>query len=573
MLVGYDGKASEMVQAPYVSNQKRGSTSVQDCGPSYRHISKVWENRTCSGRDGLCWDVLNDTYISHPTWASEDTGFVAAKKNQYEEALHRVEEERYDYDLNIEANLNTIALLEPIAKKISIMSAEEKTSFRLSPGLGSPSQTIYQRIMKKIYGPQKGLEMIDLLHNNPAQTVPIVLRRLKQKDDEWKRAQREWNKIWREVERKNYWKSLDYQGIQFKVTDRKCMTTRLLVSQAESLRAQQSQPHDTSSKKLRMIPQFIFPFTDLSVFKDVARLLYFYLDRQPVYNPEDCTSMREFLNTMIPMFFEVHDVEPSTIEDIGDIVRDDVADDDVLSVQSDDTKSTSTPTRTSKKPSRRGRNPLNDVDVRLKDVLTRNINSSKKKKGSRSTSSDDDDDEDEDDDEEEDESGSQTNGLMDVDEDEENEGGDEDEDDDEDEEEDDENDGGDEDEEEEEMNRSGRPRRRATRTSNRRHREAMKKSQRNRNKKSNGLNNPKVATLASLIEKGKPMDSALLNRTYNFFGDNGFYCFFRLYQILYERLYKMKILDMEFRNSPEKVRKAREEARDLGITPKRFKGK
>lgn len=53
-----------------------------------------WQNQPCSGRDQLCWEVLNDEYVSHPIWASEDSGFVASKKNQYEEAMHRCEEER-----------------------------------------------------------------------------------------------------------------------------------------------------------------------------------------------------------------------------------------------------------------------------------------------------------------------------------------------------------------------------------------------------------------------------------------------------------------------------------------------
>lgn len=95
-LVGYDGTDDVIENVPAVPTHQRKQSvgTAMLCGPSYRHIPKAWENRTCSGRDALCWDVLNDTYVSHPTWASEDTGFVAAKKNQYEEALHRVEEER-----------------------------------------------------------------------------------------------------------------------------------------------------------------------------------------------------------------------------------------------------------------------------------------------------------------------------------------------------------------------------------------------------------------------------------------------------------------------------------------------
>ncbi|KAF1805262.1 Sin3 family co-repressor-domain-containing protein, partial [Mucor lusitanicus] len=462
-LVGYDGTDQVIENTPRMQPVTKNAGG---CGPSYRHVPKAWQNRTCSGRDALCWDVLNDTYISHPTWASEDTGYVASKKNQYEEALHRVEEERYDYDLNIEANLNTIALLEPIAKKISIMTAEEKSSFRLSPGLGSPSRTIYQRIMKKIYA-SKGLEMIDLLHNNPAQTVPIVLKRLKQKDDEWKRAQREWNKIWREVEVKNYWKSLDYQGITFKLTDRKAMTTRSLVAEAED------------AKEAHKEDKFQFEFPDAAVFKDVSRLVYFYLDRQPVYNPEDCASMRVFMNTMIPLFFNVNDVEPSTV-DSADIVMEEILDDDASSVQSDNevkTTATSTARATNRRP-RRARGQLNDDDGLLKDVLTRNI---KKKKPGRSTSS-------------------------------------------------------------------------------------KKKAQ------TTATTPPKMTTLASLIEKEKSLEPEN-QKTYNFYGDSGFYCFFRLYRILYDRLCKMKALDAEFRANPEKARKAHKEARDLGITPKGFKGK
>jgi len=80
-------------------------------------------------------EVLNDDWVCNPVYVSE-TGFVSHKKTPFEEALYRVEEERYEFDLNIEANLHTIALLEPIAKKLQTMSNEERIKFRLEPGLG-----------------------------------------------------------------------------------------------------------------------------------------------------------------------------------------------------------------------------------------------------------------------------------------------------------------------------------------------------------------------------------------------------------------------------------------------------
>ena len=76
------------------------------------------------------------------------------------------------------------------------------------------------RSIERIYG-DKGPEVIEALYSNPQGTVPIILKRMKQKDQEWCRAKREWNKIWREVNEKNYYKSLDHQSYFFKQNDRK----------------------------------------------------------------------------------------------------------------------------------------------------------------------------------------------------------------------------------------------------------------------------------------------------------------------------------------------------------------
>lgn len=93
--------------------------------------------------------------------------------------------------------------------RISLMTPEEKAAFRLKPGLGGQSSSFYERIIKKIYGRDHGLEAIQALYDSPAIAAPIILNRLKQKDEEWKRALREWNKVWREVDAKNYYRSLD----------------------------------------------------------------------------------------------------------------------------------------------------------------------------------------------------------------------------------------------------------------------------------------------------------------------------------------------------------------------------
>jgi paired amphipathic helix protein Sin3a len=144
--------------------------------------------KPCSGRDEMCHAVLNDDWASHPTWASEDSGFVAHRKNQFEEGLHRIEEERHDYDFNIEANAKVIQLLEPIGQTLLAMDPTDRENFRMPLGLGGQSQAIYKRVLKKIYG-DKGPEVAADLFRDPGAVLPVVLARLKQKDEEWRFTQ------------------------------------------------------------------------------------------------------------------------------------------------------------------------------------------------------------------------------------------------------------------------------------------------------------------------------------------------------------------------------------------------
>lgn len=302
-MVHYTGTDEIFENSPAITRPKIDLSSYPAVGPSYRQLPKSETLLPCSGRDDMCWEVLNDIYVSHPTWASEDAGFVTHKKNQYEEALHKIEEERYEYDLNIEANLRTISLLEPIAQRISTMSDEDRRHFRLPPGLGGQSIAIYQKVIKKIYDKSRGQEVIEQLHDNPVVAVPIVLKRLKQKDEEWKRAQREWNKVWRETEGKNYYKSLDHQGTFFKAADKKVMTVRNMVSEIETLAKTQDEarinPH---TPKPRFQYEFSFERHDICL--DIQRLLDSQISRLNVSTTEK-DKMTQFNHNFIPIFFGI----------------------------------------------------------------------------------------------------------------------------------------------------------------------------------------------------------------------------------------------------------------------------
>ena len=59
--------------------------------------------------------------------------------------------------------------------------------------------------------------------------------RLKSKDEEWRKAQRRFHKIWREQSEKFYLKSLDHQSLTFKQTDLKHIKSKQLINAIEML--------------------------------------------------------------------------------------------------------------------------------------------------------------------------------------------------------------------------------------------------------------------------------------------------------------------------------------------------
>lgn len=331
----------ENVPAPL--REKVDLSTCKVYGASYRKLPKSEVELACSGRDPMCWEVLNDSWVSHPTWASEGEGFNPHKKNPYEDALYRSEEERHEYDYHIEANLRTIALLEPIAARISTMDNEEKVAFRLKPGLGGQSKSIYQRVIKKVYGREQGLEVINALHDTPCVAVPIVLHRLKQKDEEWKRAQREWNKVWREVDARNYYKSLDHQGVNFKASDKKSITAKAFVAEIEARKIQQQQRRLTLDPTLpRPKPrhQLVYVMDDMTVLTDVLKLAFSFLDRSTgSYSSNDRERIEAFLRSFVPKML------PSVGTDFDELLNGEVEmedDEDAKSQLDDDSRSEGT---------------------------------------------------------------------------------------------------------------------------------------------------------------------------------------------------------------------------------------
>ncbi|OBZ68377.1 Paired amphipathic helix protein pst1 [Grifola frondosa] len=282
-LMGWDDKQGNVEYGPPGSIRTSApdyySTPAPNDGLGPRNYARLLRGNR------LCWSVLNDEWISHPTWASEESGFLAHKKNSFEDTLHKSEEERHEYQVHIDALNRTIAVLEPLNNRLDQMSPEERAQFRLKPDLGGTSRTIYERIIKKVYGRDAGMEILKALQESPSVAVPVVLMRLKQRDEEWRRLQREWNRTWREVDAKNFYKALDHQGITFKQNDKKNITAKHFVQDIEAVKAEQAKAREangeSSVRSGSLGHQLEYEFQDTAVLHDAIKLIFSFLDHSP----------------------------------------------------------------------------------------------------------------------------------------------------------------------------------------------------------------------------------------------------------------------------------------------------
>ncbi|XP_037821313.1 paired amphipathic helix protein Sin3a isoform X2 [Lucilia sericata] len=297
-------------------HQEIDLSSCRRLGASYCALPQTTIPKKCSGRTPLCREVLNDKWVSFPTWASEDSTFVTSRKTQFEETIYRTEDERFELDVVIETNSATIRVLEGVQKKMSRLSPEELARYHLDDYLGGTSQTIHQRAIYRIYGEKAG-EIIQGLKKNPSVAVPIVLKRLKVKEEEWRNAQKGFNKQWREQNEKYYLKSLDHQSINFKPNDMKALRSKSLFNEIETLYDERHDQEDENGEPSTG-PHLTLPYKDKTILDDAANLLIHHVKRQTGIQKQEKTKIKHILRQFVPdLFF-------STRQPLSDDEREDV---------------------------------------------------------------------------------------------------------------------------------------------------------------------------------------------------------------------------------------------------------
>ncbi|XP_071482751.1 paired amphipathic helix protein Sin3a-like, partial [Diadema antillarum] len=225
----------------------------------------------------------------------------------------------YQLDIVIEINAHTIRVLEHVAKKLSRMSPEEASKFRLDNSLGGTSEVIHRKAIHRIYG-DKAPDIVEGLKKNPAVAVPLVLKRLKLKEDEWREAQRNFNKIWREQNEKYYLKSLDHQGLNFKQNDIKALRSKSLLNEIEAIFYERQEGLSAGENGAGATGSHLsLPFLDKHIMEDASSLIIHHTKRQTGIHKSEKQKIKQLLLHFLPdlTFSERGELSDDEDEDEG----------------------------------------------------------------------------------------------------------------------------------------------------------------------------------------------------------------------------------------------------------------
>ncbi|CAH2047457.1 unnamed protein product [Thlaspi arvense] len=242
------------------------------CTPSYRLLPDDYLIQTPSYRNSLGEKVLNDHWVS-VTSGSEDYSFKHMRKNQYEESLFRCEDDRFELDM----------LLESVNAAIKQLNL---------------------RCIERLYG-DYGLDVMDFMKKNSHVALPVILTRLKQKQEEWARCRSDFRKVWAEVYAKNHHKSLDHRSFYFKQQDSKNLSTKGLVAEIKDISERKHKEDPLHAIAVGSRPTFTpdveFIYSDTQVHTDLYQLIKYYCEEICATEQSDKV-MNLWVTFLEPMF-------------------------------------------------------------------------------------------------------------------------------------------------------------------------------------------------------------------------------------------------------------------------------
>ncbi|XP_006645435.1 paired amphipathic helix protein Sin3-like 4 [Oryza brachyantha] len=247
-------------------------SNCQRCTPSYRLLPKHYPMPPAGNKTDLGASVLNDHWVS-VTSGSEDYSFKHMRKNQYEESLFRCEDDRFELDMLLESVNAATKRVEELIEKMQDNSLKPDSPIRIDEHL----TPLNLRCIERLYG-DHGLDVMDVLRKNASVALPVILTRLKQKQEEWSRCRSDFNKVWAEIYAKNYHKSLDHRSFYFKQQDTKNLSTKSLLIEIKEINEKKRKEDDVllaiaAGNRRPIVPNMSFDYVDSNIHEDMYKII------------------------------------------------------------------------------------------------------------------------------------------------------------------------------------------------------------------------------------------------------------------------------------------------------------
>ncbi|XP_044493570.1 paired amphipathic helix protein Sin3-like 4 isoform X3 [Mangifera indica] len=268
------GQKMSLYSSKYMAKpiQELDLSNCERCTPSYRLLPKTYPIPAASQRTELGAEVLNDHWVS-VTSGSEDYSFKHMRKNQYEESLFRCEDDRFELDMLLESVNVTTKRVEELLEKINNNTIKTDGPIRIEEHFTA----LNLRCIERLYG-DHGLDVMDVLRKNAFLALPVILTRLKQKQEEWARCRSDFNKVWAEIYAKNYHKSLDHRSFYFKQQDSKSLGAKALLAEIKEISEKKHKEDDTllaiaAGNRRSIVPHLEFEYPDPDIHEDLYQLI------------------------------------------------------------------------------------------------------------------------------------------------------------------------------------------------------------------------------------------------------------------------------------------------------------
>ncbi|CAA0823407.1 Paired amphipathic helix protein Sin3-like 2 [Striga hermonthica] len=289
------GKEKERYNLKYweKSIQELDLSNCQRCTPSYRLLPKDYPIPTASQRSELGAQVLNDHWVS-VTSGSEDYSFKHMRRNQYEESLFRCEDDRFELDMLLESVSSTAKRVEELLNGINNNTIGSDGPIKVDEYFSA----LNLRCIERLYG-DHGLDVVDILRKNASLALPVILIRLKQKQEEWTKCRLDFNKIWAEIYYKNHYKSLDHRSFYFKQQDSKNLSAKALVAEIKEIKDKRQKEDEVllsiaAGNRHTVFSDLEFEYPDAEIHEGIYKIIE--------YSCEEICSTKEQLNKVLRLW-------------------------------------------------------------------------------------------------------------------------------------------------------------------------------------------------------------------------------------------------------------------------------